>query len=151
MNVTVDSSHVRKLPDDIARAARAAFLPTAEAGVPLLQAEIPQRSGQLRAGVKVQPQGDTEAGYEVSAESAEGFDYAEAIATGRKAFSAKKGHALRIPVASLNGRVPLKARDGYIFVKSVKAAPPNPYPDRAVERMEQDLPEHFAVEVEARL
>jgi hypothetical protein len=150
MSAIFDIKQVKALPAEIQAAIRGAFPPTAQAGVPLLQAEIPVRGGALRSGVKVQPQGSTEAGYEVSATSPEGFDYAEPIATGRKGFRARPGHALRIPVENLSGRIPLNARDGYIFVKSVGPAPPNPYPERAADTMEAVLPERFGEEMEAR-
>jgi hypothetical protein len=151
MSAIFDINQVKALPAEIQAAIRGAFPPTAQAGVPLLQAEIPVRGGALRSGVKVQPQGSAEAGYEVSATSPEGYDYAEIIATGRPGIKARPGHALRIPVENLSGRVPLTTRDGYIFVKSVGPAPPNPYPDRAADAMEEQLPERFSHELETRL
>ena len=151
MSVTFDTSQIAALPSDIEHAAQAAFAPTAQAGVPLIQAQIPTRSGALRAGVKVQQTDATTAEYEISALSPEGFDYAEAIAKGRKAFQAKKGHALRIPVENLSGRVPLNAREGFIYVKSVKAAPANPYHERGADDLAEQLPEHYAQELAARL
>ena len=71
-----------------------------------------------------------------------GFNYAQQLVTGRPSISPKVGKALLIPVTTapdgegylmIGGQI-------YIYRRSAKAVPPNPFDQRAARRLEEDAP-----------
>lgn len=68
------------------------------------------------------------------------FNYAEAVAKGRPAISAKRAKALLIPVESPPADESYIEADGrfYIVRKSAAAVPPNPFDERAARRLEAE-------------
>ncbi|HMV47823.1 MAG TPA: hypothetical protein PLD20_00930 [Blastocatellia bacterium] len=71
------------------------------------------------------------------------FDYAEAVARGRKAIRPRKGKALLIPVttAPLSGSYITEGKDIFVVRPSARAVPANPYDERALRTLEEEAPE----------
>ncbi|CAN5335288.1 hypothetical protein BH10ACI2_BH10ACI2_21060 [soil metagenome] len=181
-NVSVDTKALKQLGADIDQAKRTLMRRMAERGYQLLRAEVPTGTGNLQAGVAPPDVNYAllEATLTVLARSAEtgptqgkifgkdgkekktvtlkpqhAFNYAEVVARGRKAFTAKgnrlgpKGEspigpgfarALIIPVPTAPSGESYLVANGkfFIFRRSAKAVPANPFDERAAVRLEKE-------------
>ncbi|HMV46578.1 MAG TPA: hypothetical protein PLD20_00975 [Blastocatellia bacterium] len=70
------------------------------------------------------------------------FNYAEAVARGRKEVRPVRAKLLLIPVASAPANETYVRSAGEIFIlrRRAKATKPNPFPERALKRLEQAAP-----------
>lgn len=107
---------------------RQAVREAAEESVFIFRVKAPRRTGRLRKGIRASVQGDT-ATITAHARSRTGFDYVGVTRFGRRAITARRGHALRFVVG---GRV--------LFRKSVKAyRPAGDWRDKALPAAERTV------------
>jgi hypothetical protein len=167
--VIVDTKALDELGKDLVRAKRALIGRLGDRGYQLLREEVPYLTGNLKQGVST-PDVDYEnltATLTVSARSgrtgatsgtvfgADGkekktvtlnaqpaFNYAEAVARGRAAISPTHARALLIPVATAPVGEGYLLAGGQIFIfrKSAAATAPNPYDERAAQRLTNEAP-----------
>lgn len=163
--IVVNAKALDDLAADIAKAKRQFIGRLAERGYQLLRAEVPVATGNLKQGV-APPDVDydkLEAVLTVSARSgrnaatsgvvigADGqtkkhvslrprpsFNYAAAVARGRRAIRPKTAKVLLIPVptAPVGESYVLAGGQVFIFRPSAKATQPNPFDERAAKRLE---------------
>ncbi len=161
VSVKIESSFLDGLIAKLPGVIRQSFEAVAPDGKKIIQSEIPEAEGKLRSeGVSFKLTGEG-IEYTVSRLSPDGFDYAVGVAEGtgvygknKKRIFPKKGKFLKIPVANLKGLSPARlrsAKDGFIFVRSIKGQRANPYDARALKRMETELANKLEQEIEKRL
>ncbi len=98
-----------------------------------------ERTGARQAQV-ISPSGNTKT---VSLRPQPEFNYAEAVAKGRKEVRPVRAKLLLIPVESAPANEAYVKSAGEIFIlrRRAKATRPNPFPDRALKRLEAAAPQ----------
>jgi len=167
VKVTVNTKALEDLAKVLPHALEDAIRRLAERGEKLLRQEIPVATNNLKEGVSIEIRLDTgkyEADLIVSARSGRrgarsakvhypsgntkdvrlrpqpAFDYAEAVAKGRKAIRPKRAKVLLIPVSSVPTGEAYITSGGQTFVmrRQAKAVPANPYDKRALEILDRE-------------
>lgn len=168
IKVTIDTKAVDQLADELKAAGRAVLDNLLEEAEEFVREEAPERTGRLkkdqnsvfsetrqtatgfegdliisafrertgaRAAVIHYPSGTTK---QVSLRPQPQFNYAEAVARGRKEVRPREAKVLLIPVKATPSNEAYVTSGGETFVlrRSAKATKPNPYPERALKRLE---------------
>jgi hypothetical protein len=167
--VIVDAKALDELGANLVRAKRALIGRLGERGYQLLREEVPYVTGNLKQGVST-PDVDYEAltatltvsarsgrtgataatvygadGKEkktVSLSASPSFNYAEAVARGRAAIAPRHAKVLLIPVptAPVGESYLIAGGQIFIFRKSAAATKPNPFDERAAQRLSDEAP-----------
>ncbi|HXG84086.1 MAG TPA: hypothetical protein VNI84_08670 [Pyrinomonadaceae bacterium] len=161
VSVKIESLFLNSLSAKLPGVIRQSFEAIAPDGKKIIQSEIPEAEGKLKAeGVSFKLTGEG-IEYTVSRLAPGGFDYAVGVAEGTgiygkkgKRIFPKKGKFLKIPIANLKGLSPERlasAKDGFIFVRSIKGQKANPFDKRSIKRFEKELIPKLAAAIDARL
>lgn len=169
LKIRVDLSAIDRLAKDFEQASGLVIRRIAERGEQHLRAEVPRETNNLAQGitsdVTIQPP-TYRAEFTVSARSGRrgarqavvhypsgntktvklrpqpAFDYAEAVARGRKAVKPRRAKVLLIPVSNAPSNEAYLTSGGQTFVmrRSAKATKPNEYDKRAVAKLQTEIP-----------
>jgi hypothetical protein len=168
LKIKVDTKAIEQFGKELESAGRAALDNLLEEGEEYVRQEAPERTGRLKKDQNsvFSETRQTGTGYEgdlvisafrerrgarqaqifypsgttktVSLRPQPAFNYAEAVAKGRKEIRPVRAKLLLIPVASAPSNETYVKSAGEIFVlrRRAKATKPNPFPDRALKRLE---------------